>query len=97
MAIMRSNIQNDSSNQPKKTECIARSSTSAFQDALHKRDYNRAYALIATIQPALAALFDHVKILADDPKIRENRLALLQRVFNLFGQILDFSKIQEKG
>ncbi len=68
----------------------------AFQKALIMRDYNQAYALISTIQPALATLFDQVKILADDPKIRENRLALLQRVFNLFGQILDFSKIQEK-
>lgn len=68
----------------------------AFQEALTKRDYNQAYALIATIQPALADLFEQVKILADDPKIRENRLALLRRVFNLFGEILDFSKIQEK-
>lgn len=69
----------------------------AFQQALAKRDYNQAYALIATIQPALATLFDQVKILADDPKIRENRLALLRRVFNLFSEILDFSKIQEKA
>ncbi len=69
----------------------------AFEEALSKRDYNQAYALIATIQPALADLFDHVKILADDPKIRENRLALLKRVLNLFGEILDFSKIQEKA
>jgi len=68
----------------------------AFQEALTKRDYNRAYALIATIQPTLANLFDQVKILADEPEIRENRLALLRRVFNLFSEILDFSKIQEK-
>lgn len=66
----------------------------AFKEALKQRDYNQAYALIATIQPALADLFEQVKILADDPKIRENRLALLHRVFNLFGEILDFSKIQ---
>lgn len=65
-----------------------------FKTALSKRDYNEAYALIATIQPALAELFDRVKILADEPAIRENRLALLQRVFSLFGQLLDFSKIQ---
>lgn len=69
----------------------------AFQQALKQHDYNRAYKLIATIQPALADLFEHVKILADDPLIRENRLSLLKRVFNLFGEILDFSKIQEKG
>lgn len=69
----------------------------AFQEALTKRDYHQAYALIATIQPALADLFDQVKIVVDDPKIRENRLALLRRVFNLFNKILDFSKIQEKS
>lgn len=68
-----------------------------FNETLAKRDYNQAYALIATIQPPLALLFEKVKILADDPKIRENRLALLKRVFNLFGDILDFSKIQEKS
>jgi glycyl-tRNA synthetase len=69
----------------------------AFSEALAKGDYNQAYALIAMIQPALASLFNEVKILADDPKLRENRLALLQRVFNLFSEILDFSKIQEKS
>lgn len=69
----------------------------AFKEALSRRDYNEAYALIATIQPALADLFDQVKILADESKIRENRLALLQQVFNLFGEILDFSKIQQSA
>jgi glycyl-tRNA synthetase len=66
-----------------------------FKDALSRRDYRQAYALIATIQPALASLFDKVKILAEDPQLRENRLALLQRVLNLFAEMLDFSKIQE--
>lgn len=65
-----------------------------FHDALGKKKYNEAYSLIATIQPPLAELFDNVKILADDPKLRENRLALLQSVFGLFGQILDFSMIK---
>lgn len=68
----------------------------AFKEALIKRNYSDAYSLIATIQPALNSLFDEVKILADDPQIRTNRLSLLQKVFNLFGEILDFSKIQEK-
>lgn len=67
-----------------------------FQRAIKLRKYNEAYALIASVQPALADLFNQVKILADEPSIRENRLALLRRVFNLFGEMLDFSKIQEK-
>lgn len=68
----------------------------AFQQAMKAGNYDQVYRLIATIQQPLANLFDQVKILADDQAIRENRLALLKRVFNLFGQVLDFSKIQEK-
>lgn len=68
----------------------------AFKHAIDRKNYHQAYTLIASIQPALADLFDQVKILADDPKIRENRLALLKQVFNFFEQMLDFSKIQEK-
>ena len=68
----------------------------SFNKSLTNHCYDESYALIAKIQPALATLFDDVKILADDPKLRENRLALLQRVFGLFSHILDFSKIQEK-
>jgi glycyl-tRNA synthetase len=68
----------------------------AFEDSISKRDYNQAYELIAKVQPALAELFDKVKILSDEEQIRKNRLALLYKVFNLFGEVLDFSKIQEK-
>jgi glycyl-tRNA synthetase len=66
-----------------------------FEDAISRRDYNQAYSLISEIQPALDKLFNEVKILADDPKIRKNRISLLFRVFALFSQLLDFSKIQE--
>lgn len=68
-----------------------------FTQALNSQKYDDAYGLIAKLQPGLAKLFDEVKILADDPKVRDNRLALLQRVFGLFAQLLDFSKIQEKN
>ncbi|MBS4170950.1 Glycine--tRNA ligase [Neochlamydia sp. AcF95] len=64
--------------------------------AITLHDYDKAYELIADIQPALAQLFDEVKILADDLKLRDNRIALLQRVFDMFSQLLDFSKISEK-
>ncbi|KIC74808.1 Glycine--tRNA ligase [Neochlamydia sp. EPS4] len=64
--------------------------------AIISHDYDKAYELIADIQPALAQLFDEVKILTDDLKLRDNRIALLQRVFDMFSQLLDFSKISEK-
>ena len=65
-----------------------------FEKNVQAHDYDQAYAQIAELQPALATLFDEVKILAEDTKLRDNRIALLQRVFGLFSQLLDFSKIQ---
>ena len=63
--------------------------------SLESRNYKEAYNLIATLQPPLAKLFDEVRILADDEKLKNNRLALLKRVFDRFGLLLDFSKIRE--
>lgn len=84
-------------NAEKKLSHLLTHNQSGFDQALASRDYDKAYALIAEIQPALANLFDEVKILADDPKIRDNRLALLHKVFQLFDELLDFSKIAEKN
>jgi len=67
-----------------------------FTAALSKKNYTMACSLLAELQPSLAALFEKVKILHDDTKIRENRLALLQDVAELFEQVADFQKIQEK-
>lgn len=68
---------------------------SAFTTCVAQRNYAQAYELMAELQPALAQLFNDVKILTDDIKLRDNRIALLQRVFALFAQLLDFDKIQE--
>ena len=68
---------------------------SQFQTLLKQRDYSKAYDLMAELQPPLAQLFLDVKILADDPKLRDDRIALLQRVFAFFAQLVDFDKIQD--
>lgn len=69
------------------------SKKNSFLKAIEDKHYGQAYGIIASIQPYLASLFDRVKILADDPALQNNRIALLQQVFTLFGQLLDFSKI----
>jgi glycyl-tRNA synthetase beta subunit len=33
-------------------------------------------------------------VMADDPALRANRLALIKRLVNLFARIADFSKLQ---
>jgi glycyl-tRNA synthetase len=67
-----------------------------WQNTLTEKDYLKAFRLIAKLQPYLAKLFDTVKILADDPVLQNNRIALLQKVFSYFHDLLDFSKIQEQ-
>jgi glycyl-tRNA synthetase len=65
-----------------------------FNAAMDKRDYEQAFSLLAKLQKPLGTLFDEVKILADDLKVRQSRLALLQEVFACFSKVMDFSKIQ---
>jgi glycyl-tRNA synthetase len=66
-----------------------------WKETIKERKYLEAFRMIAKLQAPLAKLFDTVKILADDPQLRENRIALLQKVFAPFQELLDFSKIQE--
>ena len=65
-----------------------------FKEALKKQNYQEAFECLAKLQRPLATLFNEVKILSDDPKIRSNRIALLQNVFSYFSLLLDFGKIQ---
>ncbi len=69
--------------------------TPKLEIALSSRDYHAAYAHLAHLQPPLAALFEHVRIMDDDAKICSNRIALLQKVFVLFNRLLDLSKLQD--
>lgn len=67
-----------------------------LKNLLLQKQYTHAFEEMAKLQPHLAHLFDTVKILADDPQLQNNRIALLQRVFNRFEELLDFGKIQGK-
>lgn len=65
-----------------------------FKEVLSLRDYQGAFEHLSTLRAPLATLFDEVKILADEPQIKDNRIALLQEVFSHFALLLDFGKIQ---
>ena len=64
-----------------------------FMQKLSTRQYAEALSLVAELQPFLAELFLHVKILADDAAIKKNRIALLQQVLHLFDAIAQFGKL----
>lgn len=65
-----------------------------WHSLLAQNKYVEAFKEMAKLQEPLAHLFDTVKILDDDPALRENRLSLLHLVFAHFEELLDFSKIQ---
>jgi glycyl-tRNA synthetase beta chain len=58
------------------------------------RDYPALLRAVATIEPAVDRFFADVLVMAEEPAVRENRLALVRRVAALFGGVADFRKIQ---
>ena len=48
---------------------------------------------IATLRGPVDRFFDKVMVMADDPQVRTNRLALLTTIARMFGKIADFSRI----
>ena len=65
------------------------------KEEISKENYLQAFHHLSSLQPLLADFFDTVKIVVDDPTLKQNRIALLQNVFSYFEKLLDFSKIQE--
>jgi glycyl-tRNA synthetase beta chain len=58
-----------------------------------EHDYLSALTRIATLKGAVDDFFDKVMVMAEDERIRTNRLALLQEIKGLFRDIADFAKI----
>ncbi len=56
-------------------------------------DLDVALAKIADLRPQVDAFFDGVLVMDPDPRIRRNRLALLNTIAGLFETVADFSKI----
>jgi len=56
-------------------------------------NYEEALSAIAGLRPSVDAFFTGVMVMAEDERIRKNRLALLSSVSGLFKDIADFSMI----
>ncbi|MCK5876068.1 MAG: glycine--tRNA ligase subunit beta, partial [Candidatus Marithrix sp.] len=57
-------------------------------------DYQAALQNLAKLREVIDTFFDDVMVMVDDPKVRDNRLAFLQKVRRLFLQVADISKLQ---
>jgi glycyl-tRNA synthetase len=65
----------------------------AVRLAIESEDYPGALAQMAGLREPLAAFFDGVMVLSDDPRLRANRVGLLRSISDRFARIADFSAI----
>ncbi|MCL2808272.1 MAG: glycine--tRNA ligase subunit beta [Coriobacteriia bacterium] len=63
------------------------------QVSLEKGDYAFALTCLATLRAPVDRFFDDVMIMADDERLRANRLALLNRFVAVFKDVADFGKL----
>lgn len=58
------------------------------------RDYTGALQKLAALRARVDTFFDQVMVMADDPALRANRLALLSQLRALFLRVADISRLQ---
>ena len=57
--------------------------------------YGDALSRLASLREPVDAFFDQVLVMAEDPALRANRLALLNELGSLFLRVADFSRLQD--
>ncbi len=61
---------------------------------LQGRQYEGALKTLAGLREAVDAFFDQVLVMAEEPSVRANRLALLKGLGDLFLEVADISRLQ---
>lgn len=64
-----------------------------LSDMLERRDYSLALTRLAALEAPTDRFFDEVMVMVDDPALRQNRLALLKSLADLFGRIVDAARL----
>lgn len=62
-------------------------------DCVKKNDFDGVFGIALQLKPHVDKLFDNVMVMDKDVAVRNNRLALLQQVGQLFAGVADFSKL----
>ena len=58
------------------------------------RDYAKGLSELLTVKGSLDSFFEKVMVMAEDPKVRDNRLNLIKSLVNLFEGVADLSQLQ---
>ena len=68
-----------------------------IDSALSVKDYGAVLRILATLRGDVDTFFDEVMVLAEDPAVRDNRIALLREVERLFMTVADISLLQPEA
>jgi glycyl-tRNA synthetase beta chain len=60
-------------------------------------DFSKAQRIIFRMRSSVNSFFDHVLVMAEDKRLRRNRLALLQEISGILSKIADYSLIVVEG
>ncbi len=61
---------------------------------IESRDYAKGLSEMLSIKGSLDNFFEKVMVMAEDPKVRENRLNLVKSIVDLFEGVADLSQLQ---
>ncbi len=67
------------------------------QPMIARGDYARAQGIIFKLHPVLNTFFDKVLVMAEEKKVRQNRLGLLQSISKMLLAIADYSLVVVEG
>ncbi len=70
---------------------------SHFKQSIQERDYATLLTQLAALQPAIDTFFDDVLVMAEEPALRANRLALLNRIGQNIYAVADLTKLVIAG
>jgi len=65
----------------------------SVRSLVSSRDYAAALLILAGVRKEVDTFFDEVMVMADEPIVRDNRLALLAQLESLLNQVADISKL----
>ena len=68
-----------------------------FKQSIQERDYAKLLTQLATLQPAIDTFFDDVLVMAEEPALRTNRLALLNKIGRDIYAVADLTKLVIAG
>ncbi len=62
-------------------------------EALAAEEFARALGTVAELKPAIDTFFDDIMVMVEEREVRENRLALLQKIAADFRKVANFSRL----